>query len=103
MKREASIDAEGGPATKQARLSPSALDNDNIPSLEVKDATKTLFRGLCKEFGSTPTEPIRTKISQLLEIDPSESDLEPALFAFVQNLSFIWRANEIHRRQERKR
>ncbi|CAD0100216.1 unnamed protein product [Aureobasidium mustum] len=94
MKREASIDAEGGPATKQARLSPSALDNDNIPSLEVKDATKTLFRGLCKEFGSTPTEPIRTKISQLLDIDPSESDLEPALFAFVQNLSFIWRANE---------
>ncbi|KAG9598499.1 hypothetical protein KCU77_g7470, partial [Aureobasidium melanogenum] len=94
MKREASHDAEGGPAIKQARLSPSALDNDNILSLEVKDSAKTLFRRLCKDFGWSPTEPIRVKIGQLLSIDTSRSNLEPALFAFVQHLSFVWHVHE---------
>ncbi|KAH0352408.1 hypothetical protein KCU83_g3701, partial [Aureobasidium melanogenum] len=94
MKREASHDAEGGPAIKQARLSPSALDNDNILSLEVKDSAKTLFRRLCKDFGWSPTEPIRAKIGQLLSIDTSRSNLEPALFAFVQHLSFDWHVHE---------
>ncbi|KAH0360347.1 hypothetical protein KCU65_g9452, partial [Aureobasidium melanogenum] len=94
MKREASLDAEGGPATKQARLSPSALENDDTPSLEVRDSYKTLFKRLCRDFGWSPTEPIRAKIGQLLSIDTSRSNLEPALFAFVQHLSFVWHAQE---------
>ncbi|KAK6004622.1 hypothetical protein QM012_008484 [Aureobasidium pullulans] len=95
MKREASLDdAEGGPATRQARLSPSALDSDDSPCLEVRDSTRPLFRRLCKEFGWPPTGAIGAKISHLLGIDTSRSDLEPALFAFVQHLSFIWHADE---------
>ncbi|KAH0001778.1 hypothetical protein KCU78_g14706, partial [Aureobasidium melanogenum] len=94
MKREASLEAEGGSATKQARLSPSALVKDEVPSLEVKDSTKTLFERLCKEFGWSPTEAIRAKISHLLSIDRSRSNLEPALFAFVQHLSFVWHSHE---------
>lgn len=94
MKREASLEAEGGSATKQARLSPSALVKDDVPSLEVKDSTKTLFERLCKEFGWSPNEAIRAKISHLLSIDRSRSNLEPALFAFVQHLSFVWHSHE---------
>ncbi|KAG9522909.1 hypothetical protein KCU93_g6776, partial [Aureobasidium melanogenum] len=94
MKREASLEAESGPATKQARLSPSALNNNDILSLEVKDYKKTLFNRLCKDFGWSPTEAVRAKIGQLLSIDTLRSDLEPALFAFVQHLSFVWHAHE---------
>lgn len=54
-------------------------------------SAKMYFRGLCIKFGWTPTELIRSKIVDLLGVETSRIDeFEPALFAFVQHLSFIW-------------
>jgi hypothetical protein len=91
MKREASSDAEDRPFPKQARLSSGALESDEHSSLAVKQSVEPLFRRLCRDFDWSPTELICEKISDLLSIDTSRNDnVEPALFAFVQHLPFIW-------------
>jgi hypothetical protein len=91
MKREASSDCEDRPVAKQARLSPYAFDRDKPSSLVVKQSVEPLFRKLCRDFGWSPTELVCGKISDLLSIDTSRTDnVEPALFAFVQYLPFIW-------------
>ncbi|KAH0288747.1 hypothetical protein M436DRAFT_62264 [Aureobasidium namibiae CBS 147.97] len=91
MKREASSDPETRPVAKQARLSLDALDSDHASNLLVKPSVDSLFRRLCTQFGWSPTELTCAKISDLLSIDTSRNDnLEPALFAFVQHLPFVW-------------
>ncbi|CAD0112085.1 unnamed protein product [Aureobasidium uvarum] len=91
MKREASSDDESRPAAKQARLSSNALYSDNNPPLKIKPSMKSHFEWLCREFGWAPNELTREKIMDLLGMEPGRnSNVEAALFAFVQHLSFVW-------------
>lgn len=91
MKREASSDPETRPVAKQARVSPDALNNNQASNLLIKPSMEPLFRRLCNQFGWSPTELTCTKISDLLRIDTSRTtNVEPALFAFVQHLPFVW-------------
>lgn len=90
MKREASSDAEGPPAAKQVRPLPEVTDNHSSDVMG-KSSIEVHFIRLCRDFGWTPTELTCAKISDLLGIDTSRTrNFEPALFAFVQHLPFVW-------------
>lgn len=91
MKREASSDAEGPPVARKARYSSKIPTRDHPYGLTIKRPMKAHFSRFCKDFGWCPTELICAKISKFLKIDISRpGQIEPALFAFVQYLPFIW-------------
>jgi len=91
MKREASSDPEDPPVTKRVRLLPQVTGKNQLSSLKVKGSAEGLFGRLCRDFGWTPTELFCAKIIDLLDIDTSKSNhVEPALFAFVQHVPFVW-------------